>query len=616
MKKSILHKSDILTQLEIDIVLSSYLNMLQKAILIEISTQSKSILSFKTNQEESTQSATSSNSSGIELGGGSGAFEIPKTSDISNYQVTSWSDDPILFNAYYLDLIKIQYGRGKGTFFFYNPEKEIIITANEKIYSIFANEIYHERFLTIVSSGYFVYPPEYYSSRIFVNHNFIEKYMESEFFKIENKSYAGFTVISGTSKDDLKSTFQHYFIYLDHFYEHLPLLCYFFNLNSTLSLFSKANNRLGISCPLKLPSNFISLHLIEYEKFLSTLKKINNILIQKNTTSNIKLLSESYSNALEKQTIFDFIILYFKSFYSYFLDYPYFYEASNFYLFLEKNDKKFQYFGTHRYIDYKDLVDYLVKKNNFSSSSSSTNYYKEYFFLNRLPNCSLEWKKIVLYPGDVVCWDDNVPYYFESTQTKSKQYYSLHEMKSKKFKKKDFLDLFQKNQQNYEKEKEKETSVDNNANPLICVDLEYVPIHYFTDDEIKKNTMAMISRTATPYPLRNYYQKDGNRFEQVVAQVVSEMSPYCSPFVMQKPPEFINIKIKPNEVPFQINQNQIEVMNSKVVSNLSDAQLSYIQNSYNYWFTIDDPLLFALRGFNNQGEPFFWDHYEEYLSQK
>ena len=80
----------------------------------------------------------------------------------------------------------------------------------------------------------------------------------------------------------------------------------------------------------------------------------------------------------------------------------------------------------------------------------------------------------------------------------------------------------------------------------------------------------MISRTATPYPIHNYYQKDGNRFEQVVAQVVCEMSPYCSPFVMQKPPEFINIKIQKDRlIDFRYNARYINLILSYNRRNIS-----------------------------------------------
>ena len=167
------------------IMLSSYVNMLAHAVLLEAS--------------EVHHKHTSA----------------PEISNFINPLSSSWSDDPLISFAFELNLISYYNGKGKATQFCYNPEKDQLIHGNEDIYAIYSKIVYQDPALCIEPAGFLVLPSFSHETVSWLQRDFMQ-YSGCD-------TYAGITVIEADNGGS------HQIETLDGIFEHLELLKLFFH---------------------------------------------------------------------------------------------------------------------------------------------------------------------------------------------------------------------------------------------------------------------------------------------------------------------------------------------------------------------------------------------------
>lgn len=397
------------------IILSSYVNMLAHAVVLE---------SSEIHHEHR---------------------EIPDVSKFIKPNEKSWENDPLIKKAFEINLISFYNGKGKGTQFCFNPEKDQLIYGNYKIYEIFSNVIYRDPFLCIQPSGFLVLPQFSYDTVPWVQKNFLE------YCRNGPNTYAGIVVIE--SDDDF--VFSHCVESLDGILDHVELLRAFFDPikghPSHRVVFSSSRS------PFVLPKTF---DVDIYNQF----REIYNEMYED---------SSLYSNYLHKNIYVAFC---------------------------------------------REILSSISKPKPVLSK--------------------LEWVKHYLRKGSVFIWHDCLPYRFRCFRALSVN------------------DLFQSS---------------NQENPLVCVELTYLPARNQTSIEVKGDVVAFTTRTVSPNPIRHssFVKKFGNRFEKQVVRLMTTNSPYQSPFSVEG----------------------------------------------DYWTSVANPLFFALKGIDNDSKPFLWTDYAKKLSE-
>lgn len=195
------------------IVLSSYIHMLSYAVLKESS-------EFDYSHET-----------------------LPDVTQFIDPQNSSWNKDPLIDLAIQYVLIKLYNGKGKGTQFCFNPEKNVLIYGNERIYQLFSDVIYNDKYLSVQASGYIVFPCYNYDTQAWSHSSFLDGPV--------SPFYSGLAVIQS---DDENVEQTHYIETLDDVGEHLPLLQTFFD-----PIKGFPNHRIPFSsgkCPYVLPKAF------------------------------------------------------------------------------------------------------------------------------------------------------------------------------------------------------------------------------------------------------------------------------------------------------------------------------------------------------------------------
>jgi hypothetical protein len=98
--------------------------------------------------------------------------------------------------------------------------------------------------------------------------------------------------------------------------------------------------------------------------------------------------------------------------------------------------------------------------------------------------------------------------------------------------------------------------------PLVCVELTYLPLRDQSPAQIKGDAVAFATGTVSPNPIRytSFIKKFGNRFEKQVVRLMTADKLYDSPFAVRG----------------------------------------------DYWRSVTNPLLFALKGIDNDHTPFLW----------
>lgn len=406
------------------IVLSSYMNMLFYSLIYESS-------KLKNEHEE----------------------DIPKPEHFVNEDAQYWKDDPVLERCLELNIISPVNGKGKATQFYYNPEKDLLITANPHVYNIFSRKIYDTTELTMQPEGFIVFQTNSYETPLVVQKNFFELHSFDQSTEKRKDTYFGIVVIEA----DPPGVYSHYIETLEDVFSHAHLLYYFFHSEQ-----GHPQHKISSFCfgktPFYLPKSFDIEVYNEFRKMYC--------LIFENPDGRLKsLISENLDVAFS-------------------------------------------------YKIYRDFRPTPVHD-------------------------ELKWIKKYLHKGSLVVVNDYVPYRFKCFRG---------------------IEIY------VHKE---------DICPLICVEINFFPIAYHADDDIKSDIIAMTSKTSSSNPLRNYtiVEKLGNRFEYQVVRLMAAKCQYCSPFVKRG----------------------------------------------DYWLPVDNTLLFALRGMDYNAIPFTWaDHrkFENFRGRK
>ena len=366
-------------------------------------------------------------------------YTVPEVTSFIKPDVKIWNDDPLLTKAFDIHLISALNGKGKGTQFCFNPEKDQLIVGNYNVYDIFVHEIYKTHLLSIQPSGFIVFPSHHYDDTLpWVQRNFLNP--------ANARSFSGLAVLEA----DEDHLYSHYVETLDHILEHRELLLRFFDPEK-----GHPSHRMALCSgrsPFILPKSF---NIDIYNEF-----------------------REIYNELYE-------------------------------------DPKKYQKLENHNvYVAYcKELLS--------SSERPNPVFVK------------LEWVKRFLRKGSVFIWNDCIPYRFRCFR--APKLYRAEKL--------------------------------SNESPLICVELNYIPIVNRTPEEIQGDAIAFANKTVSPNPIRNtsFVKKYGNRFErQVVRLMTSSDGNYDSPFV----------------------------------------------TNGDYWTCIPNPLLFALKGIDDNSKPFLWTDYK------
>jgi hypothetical protein len=155
----------------------------------------------------------------------------------------AWNKDPLIDLAIQHVLIRLYNGKGKGTQFCFNPEKNALIYGNEDIYKLFADVIYNEPKLSVQASGFVVFPCYNYDTQAWSHSTFLNG--------TKSLFYSGLAVIQS---DDVQVEQTHYIETLDEMETHLPLLQVFFD-----PIMGFPNHRIPFSSgknPFVLPKAF------------------------------------------------------------------------------------------------------------------------------------------------------------------------------------------------------------------------------------------------------------------------------------------------------------------------------------------------------------------------
>lgn len=189
---------------------------------------------------------------------------------------------------------------------------------------------------------------------------------------------------------------------------------------------------------------------------------------------------------------------------------------------------------------YNELHENPNKYRNLEKQNVYVAFCKELLSLSedrpKPVHTKLEWIKRFIWKGSIFAWDDRIPYRFRCFRAPT---------------------IFPQNQPS--------------GNPLICVELNFIPIAHRTTEEIKGDAVAFANKTVSPNPIRNasFIKKYGNRFEKQVVRLMNcENGKYESPFVVNG----------------------------------------------DYWTCLSNPLLFALKGIDENSKPFLWTDFEAILS--